>query len=466
MLLSVDEEFGNATAFKIKDAGEVKEISYHRFVTDVQELQGWMLNNHYAGKYIGIISKNCYEWIVWYFAIIMSGAVAVPINRAFPKEAVEELVERFDIYALIYDKEEIEWMEELIKYRNLIAHEIKSLHKTSLREPNIEIDPDATACIFLTSGTTGISKGVMLSQKNILSAYQEREREDYMTVLLVLPFHHIAGAECIFDILVRGNAGAINDSVKHIVNDMMFFNPYEICVVPGIAEFLAKLIRSTQGKAINPNLSRLISCGAALQVSCQNIFKEHGIDLWQIYGMTETSGIVTLCDKDLRQGVVGEVQKWNNVEIELGEIKIKGSNVMSGYYKDPIATQEVLRDGWLYTGDLGFVDEAGLLHINGRKKNLIILSNGENVSPEELEFILESCSRVQEVLVKAEDDRICAEIYTVQAEHISPDAIQKEVSNFIRDINRNLPTFRQIRKIIFRENEFEKTAVGKIKRWN
>lgn len=463
LLLLIDEEFGALPAFRIRKHTKMQEISYHKFVRDIRVLHRWMVIEGYSGKHIGLLSKNCYEWIVWYFAAIISGAVAVPMNRAFSTETVKDIINDYDLYALLYDGEEIEWTNAL-EGSDILTRDINYLPKCSEAVPYVQTDPDAIACIILTSGTTGISKGVMLSQRNLLSAYQKRNRDGGMSTLLLLPFHHIAGVEYIVENLIRGNCAGLNQSIKHMISDLLFFRPEEILVVPGIVEMLADMIGSTQKKVVNDNLRRLVSCGAPLRAECQIVLGEHGIELWQVYGLTETSGMVTLCDCEQRQGVVGKVQEWNSIKIENGEVKIKGNNVMLGYYKDFLATQEILREEWLYTGDLGFLDEDGFLHINGRKKNLIILSNGENISPEELEYILGRGPYIQEVLVKADEDKICAEIWPIQSMNLTVEFIQNEISSFIKEINMELPTFQQIRKYYFREAEFEKTALGKIKR--
>jgi long-chain acyl-CoA synthetase len=463
LLLHIDKEFGALPAFRIRLHNKMREISYHKFVRDVRSLYRWMIIEGYSGKHIGLLSKNGYEWIVWYFAAITSGAVAVPINRGFTMETVKDIIEDYDLYALLYDGEEIEWTNAL-EGNGILTLDMNHLPKCNEAVPYIQTDPDTTACIILTSGTTGISKGVMLSQRNLLSAYQKRDRDGGMSTLLLLPFHHIAGVGYIVENLIRGNCAGINQSIKHMVSDLLFFKPEEVLMVPGIVEMLTDMIGNTQKKAVNDNLRRLVSCGAPLRAECQIVLREYGIELWQVYGLTETSGMVTLCDCEQRQGVVGKLQEWNSIEIENGEIKIKGNNVMLGYYKDFLATREVLRNEWLSTGDLGFLDENGFLHINGRKKNLIILSNGENISPEELEYILGRGPYIQEVLVKSDEDKICAEIWPIQSMNLTVEFIQNEISSFIRDINMELPTFQQIRKYFFREVEFEKTASGKIKR--
>ena len=215
-----------------------------------------------------------------------------------------------------------------------------------------------------------------------------------------------------------------------------------------------------KGRVKRLNGIHSISCGSAtLDTSLLALFQKYNILVSQSYGLTEMCGGGT-SNKSMAAGKIRSVgQPISGVEIKIedGEVCLRGEAMMKGYYKDPIATAQVIQNGWLHTGDLGYLDEDGYLYLTGRKKNLIILASGENINPEEVEVLISQCPEVEEVLVKEKNGRLCAEIFCAIDQ-------QKTVANYISELNKTLALYTRVSLVEYREQPFEKTATGKIKR--
>jgi len=346
-------------------------------------------------------------------------------------------------------------------------------------------DNNSLAALIYTSGTTGTSKGVMLSQKNLASnavgackliSFPE-------SFLLILPLHHIFALSVgVLTIMLQGTSIAINQSLKNIQGDMQKYKPRNIFMVPLLAmTFYKQIMALAKGNNDIENLRKIanmafggnltaIGCGSApIDVKYINGYRELGMEFVEGYGLTESAGIASVNrNKYYRDGSIGlvppscEVKIAEPNEIGHGEICIKGNIVMLGYYRNEQATKDVFDDEWFKTGDIGYIDEDGFLYISGRKKNLIILSNGKNVYPEEIEFALcNSFSYIKEVVVYEDNDMITAEVF-LDTENI-PDCISR-LDNDIIEFNRTQPIFKNIGKTIVRETEFPKTTSRKIKR--
>ncbi|MBQ9618642.1 MAG: AMP-binding protein, partial [Oscillibacter sp.] len=338
---------------------------------------------------------------------------------------------------------------------------------------------DDVCTIIYTSGTTGKSKGVMLTQRNLY----DNMKNVYVTVkpgtvmLSVLPIHH---AYClVMDWLMGFNKGAtlcINDSLLHMIRNIGRFQPDIMLMVPLMIETLCKRLQAAEKdgpdavRAITgPNLRRVYAGGAHLDPYYIGAMEKYGIEVYEGYGMSECSPTIS-SNGELgnKPGSVG--RPLDNAEVRFvdGELQVRGSSVMKGYYKMPAETAETLKDGWLHTGDLGHLDEDGFLFITGRLKNLIILSNGENVSPEEVEgnFALEPL--VGEIVVTGESNGLTARIFPnpdyVEQNGLDADAVQAALQALIDTYNRKQPTYRAITKLVVRKYPFIKSATRKIKR--
>ncbi|MCT4592797.1 MAG: AMP-binding protein [Anaeromicrobium sp.] len=380
-----------------------------------------------------------------------------------------------------------------------------------------EVDPNKLAAIIYTSGTTGVSKGVMLSHQNLAAntvGTLRHAKVDESSVL-ILPIHHTFGFTAgVLCMIHSGTKVCINKSLRSVSKDMVNFKPTDLILVPLFLEKMYKKIWDTANKSGKADLLRktikisnlllkigidlrrrifknildgfggnlrLIVCGGApLDPKYTKGFRDFGINILNGYGITECSPIVSGFRNDyFRDGSIGQVLPCCEVKIDKltssddGEILVKGKTVMLGYYKNEKITRESMDGEWFRTGDIGKIDEDGFLYITGRKKNLIVLRNGKNIYPEELEMLVSNIPYVEEVVVYCEGDsidkdtNIVAEVY-FNKEYIESNEIKdskKELEKDIDHINSTLAHYKHIKKIRIRENEFEKTTTKKIKRF-
>ena len=420
--------------------------------------------------------------------------MAVPLDANLSDEDLCELIDRADVTTLIYDgsKESTAVMaaEKCPKLVHIIAMEAAGSGNSDIlpmwdligkeqKGTGYEPKPEDLATIMFTSGTTGKSKGVMLTHRNLAenATALDMGYEPGMVVMSVLPIHH---AYCLsMDILKGTSIGAIiciNDSLLRVAKNIKLFEPNMILMVPLMVETLAKKMEEAsfipaplvKGKVFGKQFHTICSGGAYLNPAYIDFFKKYGITILQGYGMTECAPVIsTNCNGAFKAGSIGKCMPNCEVKIVDEELWVKGSSVMQGYYKMPEETAQTLEDGWLKTGDLGYIDEEGYLFLTGRKKNLIITPNGENVSPEEIENKLSEKRLVQEVLVRDSEGVIEAEIfpdYEYAAKKKIKD-IQAQLQEIIDSYNKTAPLYKRIFKLKVRDVEFEKNTTKKIKRF-
>ena len=488
------ENYGDSVAFKYKiSKNQVETRSYNDLKNDSETVSNGLKSLNMLGKHVAIIGSTSYAWIVSYFGVVNSGGVIVPIDDKLPVNDVCELIERSDSEILIYDNNRVDVAkavkEKCPKVKHIISmteklHTDFTLSLNELMAANrgnfeVDIDNEKLCTILFTSGTTGKSKGVMLNHKNLTdnaTAFDMKLKPGTVS-MTVLPINHVF---CFtMDILKGIYSGlciCINDSIIRFSKNLKLFKPEVMCLVPMVIEGLYnKLI---DGSAILPkklvakevlggNLRTIYSGGAYLNPKYIDGFKEFGIDIIQGYGMTECSPVIsTNLPGKVRRESVGQLISSCEVKVVDGEICIKGPSVMMGYYKMPKETEETLVNGYLKTGDLGYIDEDNYLYITGRRKNLIILSNGENVSPEELENGLAINRMVKEIVVSEDKNVIKAEIFP-DYDYLSKRKvknIEEEIQNIIDVYNSELPSYKRISKVSIRDTEFDKTTSKKIKR--
>ncbi len=492
------------------ESGEMKK-SYSDFYEDINAFGTWMYKKGIKGAHVGIIGENSYEWLVTYFAAIFGGSIAVGIDKSLPDEEIATLagigdVEVAFVTGTYYEKVSgkldktcynLKDFEEILSEgRQFIKDEIPEVKEFL----DYELELDQTATILFTSGTSGISKGVELTNRNIAFEIVHTSMlfEPTGGVLAVLPFHHAFGL--VVGILMVVNYGMpiyINKSLKHVKKNMEDFKPQTMFLVPMFVEFFHRQIwaeirkkdkinafrglmkstdlllrtgvdvrKKTYGtiqKVFGGNLEYIICGGAALDPMYVKDFRSWGIEILNGYGATECSPSTAVNRAEHKKdGSVGILIPGIEVKTtEEGEIAFKGDVVMKGYYKNPEATADALIDGWYHTGDLGYVDEDNFIFLTGRKKNLIILSNGENISPEELEQDILRDNAVQEALVYDENGKIVAEVFPVE-EHFGDTAYFEKLKN---KVNKGRPIYKQITRIKLREVEFVKNASMKIVRY-
>jgi long-chain acyl-CoA synthetase len=363
-----------------------------------------------------------------------------------------------------------------------------------------QIDTKKHSAIIYTSGTTGIGKGVMLSQENLISNITAAASMVFCgkddVVISILPIHHTYEFTCtILAVLLCEATICFNESLKHLSDNLKLFKPTLLFLVPLISETVYKkiIVEATKSGKIKKletgikisntlrffgidirnklfadvqnvfggRLKKVVVGGAPMNSKISKAYRDIGILMLQGYGITECSPLVAVNrEKQYNDRSVGLIVPCNEVRIKDGEIQVKGSNVMLGYYKNEQATKETFDGEWFKTGDLGYIDKEGFLFITGRKKNLIILDNGKNIYPEEMEGYLLVIKEIKEVVVYSENNLITADIYP----DVEIENVEKIIKRQIESINKTLPLYKQVQTIKFRQTEFEKTTTKKIKR--
>lgn len=497
-----------------------------------------------SGTRIALVGDNCGEWLAAYLGIIYSGNTVVPMDKEVSPEETEKFLESVDAKMIIYSDTFNKRFSSLPSTHKSIEVLIP-MHCTDKyaaadgvvrysdveeagKAVNLECgvlrgDTDEERCceMLFTSGTTGSSKCVMLCQRNIFSvvtsACETISGDDQDVLVSVLPVHHTYALAVILIAMDLGMKICINDSLKHVMNDFKEYHPTILALVPLFVETIYKKIITEAKKtgqykklrigmavthalsffgidlseklfaqvreSLGGSLRTIISGGAALNPAMIPFFENFGISIYEGYGITECSPLVSVTPVDKRKcGSVGpsisscEVRIDENGVIDdgnrLGEIQVKGKNVMLGYHNNPAANAEVFSfDGWFGTGDIGYIDEDGYIFITGRKKNVIVLENGKNVFPEEIEEYLSKIDMIAEsVVIGREDDEghvtLTSVIYPAYDKYSSMDAdtLHSAIEKEIAALNKKVPTFKRIRKIEFRDTPFEKTTTKKIKR--
>jgi long-chain acyl-CoA synthetase len=503
--------YPDLTAIKYLDHKNICRVSYRELDEMISMIGRGLLVKDYSSSHIAIIGESSYMWVASYFGIVTGGNIAVPLDASLPEDEITDLINRADCEALFVSPK----LVNIIKASSANCPKLRDIWYMSeytpegIADESFKVDSiynlmslgtltsslpspseDDLATIIFTSGTTGKSKGVMLTHKNL---YDNVVNVDYTAdpgavVLSVLPIHH---AYCLVMDWMKGfSLGAcicINDSLMHMVRNMSIFNPDIMLMVPLMIESVYKKIAATINlsaststhssinaalttKIFGSNLKIIFTGGAHLDPYYIDRFNEFGIDIFEGYGMSECSPVITTNTlTDHKKGSIGKPLANVELSFEDGEILVRGTSVMKGYYKMEEETDKALKDGWMHTGDKGYLDDDGYLYINGRVKNLIILSNGENVSPEEIENKLSLNPLVREVIVSGENNGLTASIYpdedVTKQKCLYKDSVQESLQAIIDNFNAAQPSYRHITKLIIRDDPFEKNATGKIKRF-
>lgn len=492
------EEYGEKDFVREKDNGDVVSRSFKTFYENSLSVGNFLKARSGGEKlHAAVIGPTSYFYLAAYFGTVISGNVIVPLDAQLAGADICELINRSDSTVFFYDSK-FEPLIPLVKAHCPAVATYISLQKTDTAPVSLptiiadfapnkldEISSDDLASIVYTSGTTGKPKGVMLSHGNLVdnAMCQDGESSTEETLMSVLPIHHIYCFTCDVLLSIRyGTTLCVNDSMLRIPQNLKLFQPTFLLIVPMIAETIYKqIMAAAKAKPEVPpqaiaqavfggRLKGIYSGGAYLNPELVKGYTDLGIPIAQGYGMTECSPRIStanIFEEISADGDVGKIVNGCEVKIEDGEIMAKSPSVMQGYYKDPESTAEALTaDGWLHTGDLGYVDEKRRIFITGRKKNLIILSNGENVSPEEIENKFAASETAAEVLVYAEDGVITAEVFPNPefGKTMEKAEIIKRLNAEIKQINDTLTSAKTIRKLRIRDTEFEKTTSKKIKR--
>ncbi|SNU09866.1 long-chain acyl-CoA synthetase [Lachnospiraceae bacterium] len=474
---------------------DIIERSYRELNNDIEEIRKGLKAEGLDGVHISLIGTASISWIGTYLGITTGNNVAVPLDAGLPAEDLIELLNDSDAEALFLAPKGKALAEAVkascpkIRKIWLLQEEpeegfstLADLKDMSKGRQDVEgRKAEDIATLIYTSGTTGKSKGVMLTQSNLSQNVESvpYSAEPGCVLLSVLPVHH---AFClVMDWLKGFSLGAtvcINDSFMHIIRNMSIFKPDVMLMVPLMIETIYKRLSAVDpalpkeavaANVFGGNLKIIFTGGAHLDPFYIEKLAEYGVKVLEGYGMSECSPVISSnTPEDHKIGSIGKPLPNVKVRFEDGEIQVQGSSVMKGYYKMPAETEETLKDGWLHTGDKGYLDEDGFLFINGRVKNLIILSNGENISPEEIENKLGINPLVGEVIVTGENNGLTARIYpdqdVVKATGLAEDAVKAALDNILKEYNQKQPTYRQIIALVVRKNPFHRNATGKIVR--
>ncbi len=533
------EEAGDKIAYKYIEKKEIKEVTFREFKMLTEYLGTALCDLGFADAHIANIGVNSFKWITIYVTVLKSSGVYVPIDKELPETDIINVANSGEAEIMFYAKKfESFFKENRDKFPNIkyfigldreedegeflsydkFLQKGKELYEAGNRDyEKTGSDPHDLKLLVFTSGTTGNSKGVMLTEHNIKSGiyYGLQVSKVFDSCLSVLPYHHTY--EAIPGILVaihHHSTLCINDKLTNVLKNLQTFKPEYIYLVPAFVELFYKKIRATlKEKKIDGlfkvmmavsnglrkvgidirrklfksvidnfggNLKEIVCGGAPLRAEIGDFFDAIGIILFNGYGITECSPLVSVnrveCNDPTTVGMVLPCLEIDIVDKDsdgIGEICVKGDVVMKGYYKEPELTAEVLSDdGWFKTGDYGYMNKRGLLVITGRKKNLIVLSNGKNVYPEEIEEYIQGIPYIKEVVVYSvkdetgAEDALCAEIYADPEHELvkdNPDFAEL-VRRDVTEATKVLPKYKKIVKIKLREEPFIKNSSNKIKR--
>ena len=502
MIDNVCEKFKNRTAFIVKENKAQIKISYAKLHSDVVKLANGIHEKKLSDSYIAVSGKNSYNWVISALAVFYSGNILVPVDGGLSETEFTRVIDRSKSSLLIYSKEITEKAVAQNVGSKICMDDLASLMSENLNEMPLR-NPEEIGVLMFTSGTTSDSKAVMLSQNNIISNIDGLMKWETLyetdVNLALLPFFHAFGLTATLLFLNLGMCSVFCEGlrVKKALTD------YDITVFVGVPLILDKMKDTVEGvlrkkkilglfnimrafsrfclrigidlrgplfKVVRKNLSKLrliISGAAALSPETSNFFNDIGILLIQGYGLTETAPVLSAENEDnMRLGSIGKALPGVEIKIDcpdengMGEIIAKGPNIMLGYMGEE--TSPII-DGYFHTGDIGYIDNDGFIFINGRKKNVIVLPNGKNVFPEEIELLLGGIEGVKESVVYSKEDGshafIAAKI-VYDPEITNPDTLKTETNK----VNSLLPAFKEIKSFEFTTEDFVKTSTGKIKR--
>ena len=527
-----NNKYKDAIAIQEKKNKKIVSYTYEQLRNDVYALGTKLIDMGLKDKHIAIVGENSYNWIVSYLAIITGVGVAVPLDKELDSEQISKLLEKGDASAVLFSKGFLSSIDEIIensklefaaclndtdKYtdvQTLINEGRQLINEGSTVYEDSIVNVNELNVIMFTSGTTGFNKGVMISQNNLLVNIEQSCKAFgiYHSSVAVLPFHHIYENVCgMMAPIAIGMNLFINDSLKYLSKNLKLVKPELEIMVPLFLETMEKSIR-VELKRMNlektfensikfsnfllkfgidlrrllfrkvhanfgGKLKAIVCGGAALKPELITFFGDIGITIHNGYGITECTPLISVnLNKKGDHFSVGKIFSSCEVKIDnkneegIGEILVKGPNVMIGYYKDDESNEKSFTNGWFRTGDYGSIDADKNLVICGRKKNLIVLSNGKNVHPEELEgYIYEMMPYVKESLVYIDKNKKGSEVistYVYLDQDFSSGKSLEELESILKEdlkkVNKKLPSFKKIQHIYIKEEEFEKNSSKKI----
>lgn len=498
LVQNAGKEHGDRVFLRYEENDIVYDVTYRQFAADCDAVSAWISEQDKKNGHkvqVGLMGSSSHHYLAVLLGVMSNGNIGIPLDVQMNVETFADCLNRSDVDILFYDWEHhalVEGAREKcpnlkacisLQHGRHVPCSDNILKEYAGCRGNSEISEKDCAMILFTSGTTGRGKGVMLSNQNLMdntfctTDHDHPEKEVYLNIL---PIHHVFCLNGdVFTVMRYGSILCLNRDMSRLADHIKLFEPSVIRMVPMVAKVLynkiAILARQDKGRPINAiraevlgkRLHKIVSGGGYLMPELAANFRRLGISIAQGYGMSECSPKISAPDWSRPEKVasVGKIVDRCQVRIVDGEIQVKSPSVMMGYYGEPDKTAEVMtEDGWLCTGDLGYLDEENFLYLTGRKKNLIILSNGENVAPEQLENMFVDDRLVEDILVFEEDDMICAEVYPnfKYAEAAGISDLERTVNEIVRMHNQELPTYKRIMRCRLRDTPFEKTSSKKI----
>ncbi len=466
--LETIKSFKDVCAFRFLDADNTFDVSYEQYYRDIRRcafrLEREMGN--LEGRHVGLIGVNSYEYAVIMVALMYSRAVIVPLNYRESEDNIRFAIMNSRLDTLISgDPDKFSAIPGIKCYDFGIALSGEDEQEKDLQDFTPQ-EADNLMMIVYTSGTTSLAKGVCLSVGNMFKGKKIVVPDIYaegnnivpgIMVYTNFPFYHVGGIIALISVNEHGYTLVQSAKPQNLLTDLVNEKIYAAFVIPATVKLWLKSIRKGHTDRLG-GVELILTAGAPVSIEDVQEIQSQGITFGQYYGMTETGGIITL-NYDMVHHITSVGRSYDNAEIMIidGEICIRYWGNMLGYYDNEEETKACLKDGMIYTGDLGRLDEDGYLYITGRKKNLIILSGGENVSPEEIEKRLYDCSLIMDCRVFEKEDRIHAAIYCKGED-------REAIREYISGLNKTMPIYKRIYGIEFQDEELEKTASGKIRR--
>lgn len=499
LVRNAGKTFGDKTFLRWEIEDTIYEKSYAEICVDAEKMAAWAeeWTEEYGHKmHVALLGKCGYEYITVLLGVTGAGSVAVPLDIQLSVEKLEANVNKADIDIVFYDRDcgsQASYLREHCKnVKSFICFQRRRfqtkpnvpvlLETRNKLKPDKTASPEDCALIIFTSGTTGDSKGVMLSHANCIDnifCNDDLGDQYHEVALSVLPINHVFCLNGDVLTLFRyGTELCVCGNLKRLFHDIELFQPTYIRMVPMMLKAVNSRLQmalkqdgmgvdAAREKVLGKRLHKLISGGGYLSKELADSLASFNIEIGQGYGMSECSPKISVphYGRPDKRGSVGFLVRGVEARIVDGELQVKSPSVMMGYYKDPEKTKEVItEDGFLCTGDLAVIDEENYVFLTGRKKNLIILSNGENVSPESIEERFDGDPLVAEILAYEDGDRIAAAVYPnyEYAAKMGIADIQASVQKLVEIHNEELPTYSRISTLVLRKNPFEKTSSKKI----
>lgn len=540
--------YADDTAFRLKMKSgknpEYRDITYREFLQDVNAMGTALYEAGLRGKRVAIVGRNQYFWVVTHLACLMGGIVSVPIDKELPLLEMEDSLCRAKADAIMFD---IKYEENIAAVRTngrstlkfyfcmnaqadgcrsaeeLVSEGAELIKAGRTDFIDYKTDPNEMAILLFTSGTTSKSKAVMLSNRglavNVCDLLEYEVFDRHSTNIAFLPFHHILGSTGMLFTICDGMRTVFSDGIRYVKQNLSEYGVTFFLGVPALVDKMYDSIISAiekQGKTrsveraiklsrallkvhidirrilfrpiirqLGGELKYIISGGAPLSLRVASGFHDLGIEIYQGYGLTETSPVLAAENKKhVRHGSIGIPLKHVEAVFSdrdadgIGELCVKAPNVMIGYYENEELTREVIdADGWFHTGDLGYMDKDGYIFLTGRKKDMIVLKNGKKAFPEEIEILIDAIPGVAESFVYGEpidgdysdpriaceiryDDSLCKEIYG----DIDEKALRDVLWAKVKEVNATIPHYKRVTDMILTTEPFIRTTSMKTKR--